>query len=69
MEKIISGDSSPLQVAVQAGVGLRYKMTDRLAFFAEPSVSHHFNEDSSPRTLRTERPLNLNLLCGLRMTY
>ena len=29
----------------------------------------HFNEDSSPRTLRTERPLNLNLLCGLRMTY
>ena len=69
MEKIISGDSSPRQVAVQAGVGLRYKMTDRLAFFAEPSVSHHFNEDSSPRTLRTERPLNLNLLCGLRMTY
>lgn len=69
VDKIVSGASSPVQASVQAGVGLRYKMTDRLALFAEPSVSHHFDSDSSPRTLRTERPINLNLLCGLRMTY
>lgn len=69
VEKVVSGDSSPVQAAVQAGVGLRYKMTDRLALFAEPSVSHHFDSDAAPRTLRTERPVNLNLLCGLRMTY
>ena len=69
VEKVVSEASSPVQAAVQAGVGLRYKMTDRLALFAEPSVSHHFDSDSSPRTLRTERPVNLNLLCGLRMTY
>jgi len=40
-----------------------------LALFAEPSVSHHFDSDASTRTLRTERALNVNLLCGLRMTY
>lgn len=44
-------------------------MNDRFALFAEPSVSHHFDTDSQTRTLRTERPTNLNLLCGVRMTY
>lgn len=69
VEKVVARASAPVQAAIQAGVGVRYKMTDRLALFAEPSVSHHFDSDSSPRTLRTERPVNLNLLCGLRMTY
>ena len=75
VEKCVAGASDnsfraePVQGAVLAGVGVRYKLTDRLALFAEPSVSHHFASDSSTRTLRTERPVNANLLCGLRMTY
>lgn len=74
-EKCIAGapDNSfgaePIQLSVAAGLGVRYKMNDRFALFAEPSVSHHFDTDSKTRTLRTERPANLNLLCGVRMTY
>lgn len=74
-EKCIAGapdndfDAEPVQLSVAAGVGVRYKMNDRFALFAEPSVSHHFDTDSKTRTLRTERPTNLNLLCGVRMTY
>jgi len=48
---------------------VRYRLNDRFALFAEPSVSHHFGTDSETGTLRTERPTNLNLLCGVRMTY
>lgn len=74
-EKCIAGAPSndfgaePVQLSVAAGLGVRYKMNDRFALFAEPSVSHHFDTDSQTRTLRTERPTNLNLLCGVRMTY
>lgn len=62
-------NAEPVQLSVAAGVGVRYKLNDRFALFAEPSVSHHFDTDSETRTLRTERPTNLNLLCGVRMTY
>jgi len=74
-EKCIAGapdngfGAEPVQLSVVAGVGVRYKMNDRFALFAEPSVSHHFDTDSQTRTLRTERSTNLNLLCGVRMTY
>ena len=74
-EKCIAGapdngfGAEPVQLSVAAGVGVRYKMNDRFALFAEPSVSRHFDTDSQTRTLRTERPTSLNLLCGLRMTY
>lgn len=75
VEKCVAGaadnsfDAEPVQLSVSAGVGVRYRVNDRLALFAEPTVSHHFDTDSATRSLRTERPTNLNLLCGLRVTY
>lgn len=74
-EKCIAGapdndfSADPVRLSVSAGVGVRYRLNDRLALFAEPSLSHHFDTDSEARSLRTERPTNLNLLCGLRVTY
>ena len=59
----------PVQLAVTAGIGINYKINDRLALFAEPGISHHFSTDSKLATVRTKRPTNFNLLCGLRMTY
>lgn len=74
-DKCIAGAPSnnfknePVQLAVTAGVGVSYKVNDRIALFAEPGVSHHFDTDSRIETIRTKRPTNFNLLCGLRMTY
>lgn len=61
--------NEPIQLALTAGIGLNYKLNDRLALFAESGLSHHFNTNSELATVRTERPNNLNLLCGVRMTY
>lgn len=58
-----------IQLAVTAGIGINYKVSERLALFAEPGISHHFSTDSGLPTVRTKRPTNFNLLCGLRMTY
>ena len=75
VEKCIAGasdngfDSEPIQLSAMTGLGMRYKLNNRFALFAEPSVSYHFDTSSQTSTIRTERPLNLNLLCGVRMTY
>ncbi|MGN0066932.1 MAG: porin family protein [Bacteroides sp.] len=74
-EKCVAGAPSnsfseePVRWAVEGGVGVRYRLSDRLALFAEPTVSHHFSTDSANRSLRTERPTNFNLICGLRVNY
>lgn len=62
-------NEEPVQLAATAGMGITYKINDRLAVFAEPGVTHHFKTDSKLATVRTKRPTNFNLLCGLRMTY
>ncbi|MBQ8501654.1 MAG: porin family protein [Bacteroides sp.] len=75
VEKCISGSvdnsfsAEPIQFSLVAGLGVRYKVNDRLALFAEPTVSHHFDTRSHTHSLYAERPTNLNLLCGVRVTY
>ena len=71
VEKLLgkSFSEEPVQLAATAGLGLRYKFSDNLAVYAEPSVSHYFDTDGTARTLRTEQAVNVNLLCGVRMSY
>jgi hypothetical protein len=58
-----------VKAAVMAGVGADYKVNDRLALFAETTVSHHFVDKENTMDLRAARPTNLNLSAGLRITY
>lgn len=71
VEKLLgkSFSEEPVQLAATAGLGVRYKLNDNLAVYAEPSVSHYFDTDGTTRTLRTEQAVNVNLLCGVRMSY
>lgn len=71
VEKLLgkSFSEEPVQLAATAGLGVRYKFTDNLAVYAEPSLSHYFDTDGTTRTLRTEQAVNVNLLCGVRMSY
>ncbi len=75
VEKCIAGApdngfaAEPLRLSVEAGLGVRYKLDERLALFAQPTVTHHFRTSSENASLRTARDLNLNLMCGIRLTY
>ena len=71
VEKLLgkSFSEEPVQLAATVGLGVRYKFTDNLAVYAEPSLSHYFDTDGNTRTLRTEQAVNVNLLCGVRMSY
>lgn len=72
-EKCIAGipdndfEADPIALSATAGIGIRYKLNEQLALFAEPSVTHYFDTDSAMRTIQTERSTNLALQCGIRM--
>ena len=60
----------PVNISANAGVGVRYKMNDRFALFAETAVTHCFNRKKTEiNTLYTDYPLNLDLMCGVRMMF
>ena len=61
--------NEPLQLSVQAGVGANFKISDKLAVFVEPGVNHYFPTDSKQSSVRTSRPTNFNVLCGMRFNY
>lgn len=71
VEKCVGGKvkADPLQLSLTAAVGLQYKLSDRLSLYAEPGLSYHFDDGSPVTTIRKEKPLHMNLLCGVRMTY
>jgi len=71
VEKCVGGDvkPTPLQLSLTAAVGVQYKLSDRLSLYAEPGLSYHFDDGSPVSTIRKEKPLNINMLCGVRMTY
>ena len=59
----------PIQLAVTAGIGINYKINDRLAVFAEGGVSQPCKGDSKLTTVRKKRPTYIDLLCGQCVRY
>ena len=59
----------PLQLSLTAALGLQYKFNERISVYAEPGLAYYFDDGSPVSTIRKEKPLNFNLLCGVRMTY
>jgi hypothetical protein len=72
VEKCIAGEDGAdkkVRAGVTAGVGVNCKLNNRLALFAEPTVTHHFVDKDNVSNIRSQRPTNLNINAGLRITY
>lgn len=57
---------SRAQLSVNAAIGAEYKIDDRLSVFAEPGISHYFDNGSELSSIYKERPTNFNINVGLR---
>lgn len=55
------------QWSVKAAVGGAYHFTPALSVYAEPGVSHHFDNHSSVVNVYKDRPTNFSLNLGLRI--
>lgn len=58
--------SKPLQMSVNAGVGIQFDIIDNVGIYAEPGLSYYFDDDSALQTIYKEKPLNFNLNVGVR---
>lgn len=58
--------SKPLQISVNAGVGIQFDFIDNVGIYAEPGLSYYFDDGSALQTIYKEKPLNFNLNVGVR---
>lgn len=58
--------SKPLQMSVNAGVGIQFNFIDNVGIYAEPGLSYYFDDGSALQTIYKEKPLNFNLNVGVR---
>jgi hypothetical protein len=60
--------SEPVQPSLLASLGIEYKLSNRVSVYAEPSLQYHIDNNTLAAAY-ADKPLNMNLLCGLRMSY
>lgn len=65
--KTISIKESRLQWSVNAAVGLQYQLTNQIGLYAEPGVSHYFNNGSDVENSYKHRPTGFQLQLGVRI--
>lgn len=58
--------SKPLQMSVNAGVGIQFDFIDNVGIYAEPGLSYYFDDGSALQIIYKEKPLNFNLNVGVR---
>ena len=56
-----------LQWSVNAAVGLEYRLTKQLHLYAEPGVSHYFNNGSDLQNSYKDKPTGFQLQIGVRI--
>lgn len=61
-------DSKPLQMSVNASVGVQLNVLDNIGIYAEPGISYYFDDRSLLQTIYKEKPLNFNITVGMRYT-
>ncbi|KAA6312995.1 hypothetical protein EZS27_036160, partial [termite gut metagenome] len=50
-------------------VGVQYNVSKSVSAYLEPGVAYFFDDGSEVQTIRKERPLNLNIRVGMRLSY
>ncbi len=59
----------PLQWSIERGLGVQYQLTPNISIYAEPSFNYYFNSGSSINTIRQDKPFELTIPIGIRMTW
>ena len=61
-------DKDKMQWSVNASLGLQYNLMPQLALYAEPGISHYFDNGSNIQNFFKDKPTSLRLQVGIRMT-
>ena len=61
----VTGDTGGLQYSAAAGLGVEFRISDRLGIYLDPSARYYF-DCRQPKSIRTEKPFLLVFDAGLR---
>lgn len=61
--------SNRIQWSAFGGIGVQYRFSQNAALYAEPSVVHYFNNNSSMPTFRQDNPTLFSLPIGVRIIW
>lgn len=64
-DTIISEKVNSLQLSAGLNLGVEFRLTELLGVYFDPSIRYYFDCDQ-PKSIRTDRPLMINLEAGLR---
>ena len=62
---LLSEDVPSLQYGLLGGIGVEFRLSDRIGLYADPGVKYYF-PGNQPKSVRTDRPLMFSLEAGLR---
>lgn len=58
-----------LQWSTNWGMGIQYQLTPFIGIYAEPNLHYYFHGGSGVKTIRTERPFQMTLPVGIRLSW
>lgn len=58
-----------LQWSAHFGIGLQYQIIPAIGIYAEPNLHYYFNNGDGIKTIRTEKPFNVALPIGFRLSW
>ena len=64
-DTVVSGNVKGLQWSVGAGLGVDFHLGSKVGLFAEPMIKYYF-DCNQPKSIRTDKPLQMTLRAGLR---
>ena len=59
----------PLQWSTNFGIGIQYQITPTIGIYTEPNLHYYFNNSNNIKTIRTEKPCNVTLPIGIRLSW
>ena len=63
--KVINDKAGAFQFSTALGVGIQFKVTDKLGIYLDPAVRYYFH-GNQPKSVRTDKPFMFNFDAGLR---
>ena len=63
--RLINDKAGAFQFSAALGVGIQFKVSDKLGIYLDPAVRYYFH-GNQPKSVRTDKPFMFNFDAGLR---
>ncbi|MBO6169214.1 MAG: PorT family protein [Bacteroidales bacterium] len=63
---VINDKAGGFQFSAALGLGLEFKLSDKLGLYLDPAVRYYFPSPGQPKSVRTDKPFMFNFDAGLR---